>query len=105
MDDQTINPQTTEPAGVVPTHEQTKERIKKLAMVGTALNDTFSEENQDYGSDFALAKTSLESFLEDIEAMDLPEPSKQGMRDLVAYLNKKIEKRANASIKGEDHFD
>ncbi len=91
--------------GISPTLQQTEERIKKLGIVGTALNNTFSEQNQDMGTDFDIAKTSLQAFILDIEAMALSEQTKQGMRDLVAYLNKKLEKRVKASMAGEDHFD
>ena len=110
MDDTTnptepVNPVAPITGGVRPTLEQTEERIKKLGVVGTALNQTFSEQNQDMGTDFDLAKTSLSNFLVDIEAMAISEPAKQGMRDLVAYLNKKLDKRIKASMAGEDHFD
>ncbi|HEC65675.1 MAG TPA: hypothetical protein ENI23_10285 [bacterium] len=96
------NPQTdqTPPqgaAGIVPTHQQTQERIGKLAVVGTALSNTYSEANQDMGTEFSLAKTSLMDFLKDIEGMDLPIPAKQGMRDLSNYLMGKIEKRIRDS--------
>lgn len=73
--------------------EQTKERIKNLAIVGNALNDTYSEANMDSGTDFFMALDALSKFKEGIEKLDLDESSKTGMIDLIEYLRKKIEKR------------
>lgn len=72
---------------------QTKERIKNLAVVGKALNDTYSEENLESGADFFMAFEALLKFKEGIEKLDLDEPSKAGMMDLIEYLRKKIERR------------
>ena len=73
--------------------EETKERIKNLAVVGKALNDTYSEENMESGDDFFLALESLHRFKDGIEKLELDEESKTGMLDLIEYLRKKIERR------------
>lgn len=72
---------------------ETRERIKNLAIVGKALNDTYSEENLESGADFFMALESLNRFREGIEKLDLDEKSKEGMMDLIEYLRKKIERR------------
>jgi predicted DNA-binding protein len=71
----------------------TKDRIKNLARVGKALNDTYSEENLEVGSDFYMALDSLNKFKEGIVQLNLEEESKKGMLDLIEYLRKKIERR------------
>lgn len=72
---------------------ETKDRIRNLAIVGKALNDTYSEENMESGLDFFMALESLNKFKNGIEKLDLDEPSKTGMIDLIEYLRKKIERR------------
>ena len=72
---------------------ETKERIKNLAVVGKALNDTYSEDNMESGADFFVALESLNRFKDGIDKLDLDEPSKTGMIDLIEYLRKKIERR------------
>ncbi len=71
--------------------EDTRQRIKNLAVVGSALvqisNDNSGETN------YFLAKTSLKTFKEGIDKLELDTQSKQGMFDLIQYLDKKIEKR------------
>jgi|PlaIllAssembly_1097288.scaffolds.fasta_scaffold1102904_2 predicted DNA-binding protein len=71
----------------------TKERISNLARVGKALNDTYSEENLEVGTDFYLALDSLNKFKEGIVQLNLEEESMQGMLDLIEYLKLKIERR------------
>jgi type I restriction-modification system DNA methylase subunit len=71
----------------------TKDRIRNLAIVGKALNDTYSDENLEVGTDFYLAKEALTKFKEGIDKLDLDESSKKGMGDLIEYLNKKIDRR------------
>ena len=73
--------------------EPTKERIKHLAVVGKALNDTYSEENLEGGEDFFIALDSLNKFKEGIDKLQLDEVSRKGMYDLIEYLRKKIERR------------
>lgn len=73
--------------------ESTKERIKYLAIIGKALNDTYSDENLEIGSDFYLALDSLSKFKDSIEQLNLDEESMKGMLDLIDYLKKKIERR------------
>ena len=58
-----------------------------------ALNDTYSEENLEVGSDFYMALDSLNKFKEGIVQLNLEEESRQGMLDLIEYLRKKIERR------------
>ncbi len=72
---------------------ETRDRIKNLAVVGKALNDTYSEENMDSGADFFMALECLNRFKDGIVKLDLDEPSKTGMIDLIEYLRKKIERR------------
>lgn len=71
--------------------EETRKRIKNLAMVGTALvqisNDNAGE------TDYFLAKQALKSFEQGIAILDLDYESKKGMNDLIAYLEKKLAKR------------
>lgn len=71
----------------------TEERIKNLGVVGTTLVQGFSEENQDFGTNFFFAKEALEKFREGINKLELDPPSKKGMNDLISYLERKIEKR------------
>ena len=70
---------------------ETEQRIKNLAFVGSALvqisNDNAGETN------YFLAKTSLKTFKEGIDKLELDPKSKQGMADLIQYLDKKIDKR------------
>ncbi|KXK26723.1 MAG: hypothetical protein TR69_WS6001000737 [candidate division WS6 bacterium OLB20] len=74
---------------------ETKERIANLAIVGEALNETYGEENMDYGTDFFLAKEGLLKFKSGIERLNLDPRSRKGMMDLIDYLMKKIDKRMN----------
>lgn len=72
---------------------QTADRLKYLSSVGKALNDTYSEENLDIGSDFYVALDNLNKFREGIDQLELDEQTKSGMYDLIEYLRKKIERR------------
>lgn len=74
---------------------ETKSRIKNLGIVGTTLLQAFSEENQDFGTNFVYAKEALERFRDGINRLELDEPSKKGMNDLVDFLYKELEKREN----------
>jgi len=71
----------------------TKDRLQNLSAVGKALNDTYSEENLDSGTDFITALDSLNRFKEGLDQLVLEEPVRHGMNDLVEYLRKKIERR------------
>lgn len=73
--------------------QATKERLQNLAAVGKALNDTYSEENLDIGSDFYLAFDNLNKFKAGLDQLELDEPTRAGMYDLIEYLRKKIQRR------------
>lgn len=73
--------------------DDTKERIKNLAIVGTTIAQGFSAENQDVGDNFMLAREALLRFQEGIDKLELDPPSKQGMLDLINYLQRKLDKR------------
>lgn len=72
---------------------QTNERLVNLAAVGKALNDTYSENNLDVGTDFYMAFNCLNKFKEGIDELNLDGPTREGLDDLVTYLKKKITKR------------
>jgi hypothetical protein len=72
---------------------ETKERISNLAIVGSTLMQGFSEENQDFGTNFFYAKEALQKFREGIDRLELDPKSKKGMEDLINYLYTKIDKR------------
>ena len=72
---------------------QTAERLHNLSRVGKAINDTYSEENLDVGTDFYMALDSLNRFQEGLNKLILDEPTKDGMDELIEYLRKKIERR------------
>lgn len=78
---------------VIEPDEETKFRIRNLGIVGTALNETYSEQNQDTGDGFFLAQEGLNNFREHVLKLNLDPPSKKGMLDLIEYLEKKIKKR------------
>lgn len=84
-------------ANLIDPDAATQERIANLAIVGEALNETYGEENQDYGTDFFLAKEALKKFKEGIEKLNLQPRSKKGMLYLIAYLEEKIQKRMDNS--------
>lgn len=71
----------------------TEERIRNLAAVGKALHDTYSDENQEVGTDFFLAKDYLNRFRSGIEKLDLDLEAHDGMIALIEYLQKEIDKR------------
>ena len=52
----------------------TKDRLQNLSAVGKALNDTYSEENLDSGTDFITALDSLNRFKEGLDQLVLEEP-------------------------------
>jgi predicted RNA polymerase sigma factor len=72
---------------------QTAERIRNLAIVGKALNETYSDQNQEQGTDFFLAKEALINFRDGIHKLNLDEVSMEGMDALIDLLQKEIDKR------------
>ena len=70
---------------------ETLERIKNLAYVGTALFGTTSDISAD--TNFFLAKESLHRFEEGIDMLELDEETLKGIKDLIRYLNQKIDRR------------
>ncbi|MFQ5493241.1 MAG: hypothetical protein ACE5DX_03725 [Candidatus Dojkabacteria bacterium] len=75
--------------------EQTVERIANLGIVGEALNEQYSEENIDLGTDFFLAKEGLNKFKAGILRLNLAPRSRKGMLDLINFLQKEIDRRMN----------
>jgi hypothetical protein len=73
----------------------TQNRIKNLAVVGTALvqisNDNIGE------TSYFIAKTSLQEFKSGIDKLELDQVSREGMNNLIKYLEAKIEKRLKQS--------
>lgn len=76
--------------------DDTKNRIKNLAVVGTALFEATHDDA--YQTNYYAAKEALKRFLEGIKKLELDEESMKGMEDLVSYLDKKIDRRLEASI-------
>ena len=72
--------------------DQTRDRIKNLAVVGTAINQLGGSEVS-YDTDYFVAKEALNRFMEGIDRLDLDYESHEGMVNLVKYLQKKIDKR------------
>jgi len=73
----------------------TAERIKNLAIVAKALNERFSEHNEETGEDFFLAKEGLLKFKAGIDKLNLDPSSKEGMYALIDMLQKMIDDRLN----------
>lgn len=78
--------------------QSTKDRIKNLAVVGKALNET----STDYGYDtsFFIAKEALSKFREGIHNLDLDQVSLSGMDNLIDFLEKEIDEK----LKKEEAF-
>lgn len=76
----------------------TIDRIKNLAIVGTAIKQAYSEENQAVFKDLFPAKAALSKFEEGIRALKLDPEDLQGMLDLIEYLDKKIDRRMNGGV-------
>lgn len=76
----------------------TIDRIKNLAVVGRAIKQAYSEENQDLGGDLMLAKSSLMRFKDGINRLNLSPEDKAGMMDLVEYLDKKLIRRLHGGV-------
>ncbi len=71
--------------------QATKTRLEKLAIVGNMLFQ-ISNDNVDQ-TNYFLAKSSLQSFSEDISNLELDQKTMSGMMNLIKYLETKIDKR------------
>ena len=78
--------------------DSTVNRIKNLAVVGTAIKQAYSEENQDFGGDLLIAKSALRKFEEGINALHLDPESKKGIMNLIEYLDKKLDRRIDGGV-------
>ena len=74
-------------------NKETLDLFRNIASVGKAINDTYSEENLDTGTDFYMALDSLNKVKEGVAKFALDEPTRVGMNELIEYLHKKIERR------------
>ncbi|GAB4284678.1 MAG: hypothetical protein Kow0081_2030 [Candidatus Dojkabacteria bacterium] len=84
---------------VVP-DEETRVRIENLAIVGDALMSTGYSETR-YGTDYFLAKEALINFKNGIDKLALSPKAYNGMRNLIKYLDSKIDKRMRQSNNNE----
>lgn len=89
--------QSTTSSTVIP-DEETKERIKNLALVGKAIMTLSSETG--YETDFYVAKEALNKFKDGLLRLQLDSEDQKGMLDLITYLQKKIDRRMHASESG-----
>ena len=71
--------------------DETKKRIENLAIVGKYLAEIGNENTGN--TDYFLVKVALENFEKGINNLSLDPDSKEGMKRLIEYLNKKVEKR------------
>ncbi|MCS7317871.1 MAG: hypothetical protein NZZ41_06170 [Candidatus Dojkabacteria bacterium] len=71
--------------------ENTLIRLENLARVGSYL--FFLSDDNAYDSDYFLAKTSLSNFKNEIDKLILPDTLRQGLYNLIRYLEKKIDER------------
>lgn len=69
--------------------QDTINRILNLGYVGTALFSSESETSFD--TDHFIAKEALNKFKEGIEKLDLDPKAKNGINNLIAYLDEKLE--------------
>ncbi len=90
------NNPSAEPTSSYTPDELTKERFRNLAVVGKALMQTESEDR--YQTDYYIAKQALEKFVDLYNRLQLSEQDRAGMDQLIAYLQKKIDRRLNASL-------
>lgn len=72
----------------------TAERIKNLSAVGRALFEADSDIT--YKTDYFLALEALNRFQSGIDLLELDDESTLGMKNLIEYLRKKINKRMKA---------
>lgn len=76
--------------------KDTENRIKNLAYVGTALDQSRNGKTEDTA--FYLAKQALINFKEGIDKLNLDIESKDGMEDLINYLDNEIDKKMSEAI-------
>jgi predicted DNA-binding protein len=91
QDSQNNSKKTSSTPSTFKPDEETKNRIKNLAYVGTALVQISNEIAGE--TDYFLAKDALRRFEEGINKLELDYQSRKGMRDLTEYLKKKLDKR------------
>lgn len=72
---------------------ETLGRIESLGRVATLIRQSYGEDNLDIGSNYYIARESLNKFYDGIKRLKLDAPIRQGMDDLVSYLNEKLDKR------------
>lgn len=72
----------------------TADRIKNLAAVGKALFESSSDIS--FNTDFYLALEALNRFEAGFNKLELDDESVLGMKNLIEYLRKKINKRMKA---------
>lgn len=76
--------------------QATIDRIKNLALVGTALAERSNENT--HQTKYYLAKEGLKNFAAGIDNLTLEPESAKGMRELIDYLAAKIDKRLDSSL-------
>lgn len=76
--------------------DATKKRIENLAVVGNAVLSNVTDVGQQ--TNFFLAKEALNEFAEGIDALELDEKSMIGMKNLIKYLNIKIDRRLRERV-------
>lgn len=76
--------------------EETKDRIKNLAVVGNAVLSNVTDVGQQ--TNFFLAKQALNEFEAGIDRLELDDESMQGMKSLIKYLNIKIDRRLKERV-------
>ncbi len=75
---------------------ETYERIKNLAYVGNAVFGNGSDVSGQ--TNFYLAKEALLKFEEGIDLLELDDETLQGIKELIRYLNIKIDRRLEERI-------
>ncbi|MCA9387201.1 hypothetical protein KC669_04170 [Candidatus Dojkabacteria bacterium] len=104
MSDQNPNPATDNDqqsnTSLTPDSE-TVQRIKNLAIVGKAITQIGSGDSS-YNTSFFAAKESLLTFKDGIDRLQLDPESKEGIYQLIQYLNNKIDKRMKQAEIGGD---
>ncbi|MCA9380857.1 hypothetical protein KC678_01190 [Candidatus Dojkabacteria bacterium] len=104
MSDQNQTPvQSTanDPNTTVTPDSETVQRIKNLAIVGKAITQIGSGDSS-YNTSFFAAKEALLTFKDGIDRLELDPESKEGIHQLIQYLNNKIDKRMKQAEVGGD---
>jgi len=78
------------------TDENTIERFKSLAIIGDFLYQ-ISNDNAEQ-TEYFLAKTALQKFTAESNLIELDFKTRSGVNNLIAYMDKKIEKRNRQAI-------